>query len=331
MADLFKKSREKIRKWVVNVTQAISNQQGSVIVLVAIGLVVLLGCASLVIDVGLLYTSRSRLVNTADAAALAGAQELPMNPEMAREVAREYVLANGVSEDELVIEIGADQQSITVKPRQNVHFLFARVLGFTEQEVHASATAFTGSLTGTIGVVPFSIEEQELLGGMEYVLKEGAWRDEGSTGAALEEDGKMHGWYGALDPDNIPGGGANEYRERVKNGYQTILRVGDRLLIETGNMSGPTCDGVEYRIAQCKNGCTYSDHDLDCPRVMIIPVIRVVSSEEVEITGFAAFFLEGVGGQGKDNYVVGRFVKMVASGELGGGTDYGAYAVKLLH
>jgi hypothetical protein len=56
-----------------------------------------------------------------------------------------------------------------------------------------------------------------------------------------------------------------------------------------------------------------------------------VSSGEVEITGFAAFFLDGVGGSGNDNYVLGRFVKMVVSGESGGGTDYGAYAVKLLH
>jgi hypothetical protein len=69
----------------------------------------------------------------------------------------------------------------------------------------------------------------------------------------------------------------------------------------------------------------------DCPRVMIVPMVRPVSSGEVEITGFAAFFLEGVGGSGNDNYVLGRFVKMVVSGESGGGTDYGAYAVKLLH
>lgn len=320
---MFRRCRGKIDKLIVNITQAISNEQGAVLVLVALGLVVLLGCASLVIDVGLLYTSRSRLMNTADAAALAGAQELPMNPDLAMEVARVYVLSNGISEDELLVEIGADQQSITVKPQQDVHFLFARVLGFTDQEVSASATAFTGSLTGAIGVVPFSIEEQELERGMEYVLKQGA----GGT-AVAGSDGKMHGWYGALDYD---GGGADQYREHIKNGYQTILRVGDRILIESGNMSGPTAQGVEYRIAQCKKGCSHNDFDPECPRVMLIPVIRVVSSEEVEITGFAAFFLEGVGGHGIDNYVIGRFVKMVISGELGGGTDYGAYAVKLLH
>jgi len=63
------------------------------------GVVVLLGCASLVTDVGLLYTSRNRLINAADAAALAGAQELPDKPEMAEAVAREYAKDNGVLED----------------------------------------------------------------------------------------------------------------------------------------------------------------------------------------------------------------------------------------
>lgn len=73
--------------------------------------------------------------------------------------------------------------------------------------------------------------------------------------------------------------------------------MGDRIPIETGNMSGPTSQGVECRIEQCKKGCTHSNFDLECPRIMIVPMIKVVSSAEVEITGFAAFFLEGVGAQ----------------------------------
>jgi len=291
-----------------------------------LGMVVLLGCASLVTDVGLLYTSRNRLINAADAAALAGAQELPDKPEMAEAVAREYAKDNGVLEDNVEVEVSADRKSITVKPHQNVRFLFARVLGFTQQEVVAEATALTAPLSGAIGVVPFSIEEQVLEIGKQYVLKEGA------GGPAIEgADGKMSGWYGALDPDNHQGGGANDYRERIKYGYQMMLRVGDRVLVEEGNMSGPTTEGVQYRIDQCKEGCTFEDFDKDCPRVMIVPVVKPVNSKEVEIRGFAVFFLEGVQGQGNENNVIGRFVKTVYPGELGGGAEYGAYAVKLIH
>jgi len=50
--------------------------KGAVIVLVAILLVVLLGCAALAIDIGYLYVARAELQRTADAAAMAGAQAL---------------------------------------------------------------------------------------------------------------------------------------------------------------------------------------------------------------------------------------------------------------
>jgi uncharacterized membrane protein len=48
-----------------------------VVVLVVVMLVVLLGFAALVIDVGYAYYAHRQLQASADAAALAGAQELP--------------------------------------------------------------------------------------------------------------------------------------------------------------------------------------------------------------------------------------------------------------
>ncbi|MDN5375576.1 MAG: hypothetical protein PWQ39_616 [Thermacetogenium sp.] len=320
----------------VNIIKILSGERGTALVLVAFALVVILGCASLVTDIGLVYTTRTRLINTADAAALAGVQELPGEPERAREVAEEYAAANGISPEELVVEVAADRRSLTVRPHRQVQFLFARVLGFTGQDVEAAATAVVAPLTGASGVVPFSIEEQELEFGREYVLKEGA----GNGPAQDGDDGKKHGWYGALDLDNSPGGGADDYRERVKNGYPGLLRVGDRVLTEAGNMSGPTTEAVNYRIGRCREGCTFENAQRGCPRVVIVPVVRVVEwqgnhPKEVEIRGFAAFFLEGVGGQGKDNYVAGRFIRTVASGELTEemqeGQDYGLYGVRLVH
>ena len=45
--------------------------------MVALLLGVLLGFAALVVDVGMMYTEKAKLQNAADAAALAGAQNLP--------------------------------------------------------------------------------------------------------------------------------------------------------------------------------------------------------------------------------------------------------------
>jgi len=51
-------------------------RKGTIIVLVAILLMVLLGCAALAVDIGYLYVARAELQRAADAAAMAGAQAL---------------------------------------------------------------------------------------------------------------------------------------------------------------------------------------------------------------------------------------------------------------
>src|SRR5690606_21957458 len=73
------------------------NEKGSALFLTAIAMVVLLGFAALVTDVGLLYLNRYQLANAADAAALAGVQELPWSSWSAERRALAYGELNGVT------------------------------------------------------------------------------------------------------------------------------------------------------------------------------------------------------------------------------------------
>lgn len=314
----------------VNIKHIFCGNGGSVVVLAAAAMVVLLGFVALVADVGILYTTRTRLANAADAAALAGAQELPVDPAQATAAAGEYAENNGVGTDEIAIEVAPDCRSVTVEAHRRVSFFFARVLGIGGGDVKARATAAVFPLAGAVGVVPFSIEEQELVFGRQYVLKEGA----GDGGSSLGDDGRMYGWFGALDLDHDQGDGASEYKETVINGYHSMIRVGEIIDVETGNMSGPTAVGVSGRIEQCRDGCTFENFKRDCPRLVIVPVVRYLGEsgarKRVEVRGFAAFFLEGVEGRGRDNDVVGRFVRTVYPGETGDARDYGVEAVKLI-
>jgi hypothetical protein len=70
------------------------------------------------------------------------------------------------------------------------------------------------------------------------------------------------------------------------------------------------------------------------PRILIVPVIdslTVHGRSEVLIVGFAAFFLEGVGGHGNNNYVTGKFMQMVMPGDISTGvTGYGLYGSTLI-
>ncbi|MDI6638486.1 MAG: hypothetical protein QME82_06230, partial [Bacillota bacterium] len=71
-----------------------------------------------------------------------------------------------------------------------------------------------------------------------------------------------------------------------------------------------------------------------CPRVLLVPVADFDPEElhgrsKVRLVGFAAFFLEGVGGYGNKCEVTGRFIRWAVDGELGGAGDYGVVASRL--
>lgn len=131
-----------------------ADERGQAAVLMALMLVVLLGFAALVIDVGYAYYVKRSLQASADAAALAGAQELP-DPAAAEAVAENYSGIDG-SKNERVnvpdVEITADAKcmaiapcrpanAITVTQTAEVQTKFARLLGVEDFEVRATSTA----------------------------------------------------------------------------------------------------------------------------------------------------------------------------------------------
>lgn len=101
-------------------------------------------------------------------------------------------------------------------------------------------------------------------------------------------------------------------------------------------MSGPTSTGVNYRVAQDPSS-TYLTVQPGSERLVVIPVIDsldVKGRKGVTIVGFAVFFLEGVGGSGKNNYVTGRFMKMAVVGDVNkdpNASSYGAYSAVLIN
>ncbi|MGD0204932.1 MAG: vWA domain-containing protein [Dehalococcoidia bacterium] len=69
---------------------------GQGLVLAALVMIVILGFAAMAVDVGYWFSQKGEVQNAVDAAALAGARELPNNYQQAQAKAREYLLKNGV-------------------------------------------------------------------------------------------------------------------------------------------------------------------------------------------------------------------------------------------
>jgi hypothetical protein len=125
-------------------------EKGSVILLVALMLTVLLGCAAFVVDLGMAYVEKGKLQNVADAAALAGAQDLPAAAGTAINTAKDYAELNGVPEADTsaTAPYSGNSAKIEVVCTKNIQYTFARVLGFTDTDLSARAVAQNCSWAG---------------------------------------------------------------------------------------------------------------------------------------------------------------------------------------
>ena len=303
------------------------DQRGLALVMVTAGMVALLGFAALVTDIGLLVLNKERLSNAVDAAALAGAHELPVNPVLAGTTAVNYALLNGCNSDTPLISADNSHpdSKITVTATKVVNFTFARVLGINSGAVSARATARVAGLTSYIGAAPLAVPNQTFDFNTLYTLKQGSNSPDPSPLGS--------GTYGAL---SLGGNGAKTYADNLKDGYGQKVSVGEIIDTETGNISNPTVEAIDYRISKSSPSDTYTNFSPDCPRILIIPVYQPVTIESgqvksIKVVGFAAFFVEKVAGQGNENYIDGYFVKMVANGDSDfSQADYGLQGVKLV-
>jgi hypothetical protein len=147
---------------------------------------------------------------------------------------------------------------------------------------------------GSIGdIIPICITPYSLIVGEEYKLKYGG--GEGSMGN-----------YGCLA---LGGEGSTLYEENITYGYGGELKVGDIILTEPGNNSGPTNRGINARISGHEDE-TYSDYSTSSPRVVTIPIVDHLPEgrAEVRVIGFGKFFLEEVGGAGNNCYIVATYL-----------------------
>jgi hypothetical protein len=141
---------------------------------------------------------------------------------------------------------------------------------------------FGGGLApwGVVPIVATDLKDFGYASNTVYIIKQ-------SGGEALTP-----GNFGCLDLDGNHGGGANDYEDRIKYGYEGTLEIGDLIYPETGNMAGPTVDGVQYRI----------DNNLLDMRIPVVSGFGNGQSDQVEIIGFLNFRLtQGATSEGNGN------------------------------
>jgi hypothetical protein len=164
-------------------------QRGAVLVIVAAGLVTLLGATALAVDVGFFYLVKNQLQNAADAAVLAGAQGLLIDPGNYRDdgVAKQWAIKYAGLNQAAGKPVALSPSEITfcsdgrlsdcstnpfgirsvirVAMTRSVPTLFGGVLGISQVSIQVTAAAAAVETSGGTGAPsggwrPFAIPDQ---------------------------------------------------------------------------------------------------------------------------------------------------------------------------
>lgn len=298
------------------------NEEGAIAVMVALLMVVLLGVAALVVDLGMVYAERAQLQNGADAAALAIAQDCSLgncgNPaSTARELANQNS-NDGASAAAPVLTgntVTVRTSTLTKDGATAVRHWFAPVLGIDATAVSAVAKASWGS-PSKASVFPFTAPK---------CMFDAAPSGESATEIWITKDSTCTGANGATLP-----GAFGWLDEDDKKSCRASVDIDQVIEGDPGKSAPQNCDGLDGS-------------------AILLPVYVSKSGNgnnvDYVIDGFAAFrvtahswpsALKSEPGCNHCAGIKGRFIRLVSLEDLQsfgveelGGRSYNAFFVAL--
>jgi hypothetical protein len=298
------------------------NQRGQSLVLSILFLTVLIGMSVMVIDVGSWYRADRKLQANADAAALAGAHELPANTAAAEATALAYADKNDGGLEAKNVKFRttfAPHDTIEVVADRPAPGFFAQLFGRDTVDVRAKAVARTGVLGSAVGAAPIAIDyrHEMLQCGVD------CWDEDHETTLDFEKVGP--GAFRLLNIDGSYGGtGLQDIGDWIGNG---LNKEAD---IDRWYYSDP---GMKPNSSHVKDALDFRDET-----ELLLPVYNETRAQgagfEYYVIGWAVFHVTGYVIHGStEAYISGYFVDMVWAGipsPSKGSPSFGARAVTLI-
>ena len=306
----------------------IRNDRGQATVITLVFLVVLLGMAALVLDIGSWYRADRATQSTADAAALAGAQALPYDTANARALATQYANKNGggVSGGDITITsspYGAND-TIRVQVHRTAAGVFTKLFGVNQVGVGSKATARASLMQSAQYVAPIGVNvKHPMLKGTSACPCFGPGY---TTTLPLGKTGAP-GSFDLLNIDGSSGGtGGQILAKWILQGYSGYLPIGS-YLSDTGSKWNDSL--VQNALEQRMN----------TNPVLLFPVYDTLSGTGsnaiYHVVGWAAFHITGHSANGNGGQITGWFERIDWDGiestaSDGSNPDLGVRVVKLI-
>jgi len=268
-----------------------ASQRGAVIVLLTAAMVAILACAGLALDVSHQLINKTRLQNTVDAAALAGAKILDETADTALAAAAVQAMFDDNADDPGNFELNnasltpTVQFSNTVAPFvpgttpamyvrviQNGFVLPAwliQVIGIGQKTVGATAVAGPSpTINYSCNLVPLIICADDpladpSLGGSYWGFDDGELkRLKAGTDPGCPDAENSVG-DGNFQLAALGGTGADVVRENLAGGYNGCAYAGDTIPTQPGNIVGPVVQGINTRFNEFSGPISPGDYPPD--------------------------------------------------------------------
>ena len=289
-------------------------ESGQAMLFVVFAILGLVGIASLVIDGGSWFRTQRQVQTAADAAALAGAQNLPLDQPGARTAANDYAQQNfsGIAAPTVTFPSVGEIDVVAAKP---VSGILLPALNATAR-AHARAQISAPSMLKNVAPIAVykdyaCIVTNPTCFGTTVVL-------------GFDEDNPYDptkSKFGLLDLDRDGSAGSGDMKTWLDNGYPDFLPV---------NTTYPPANGE-------KNGIQSNlQSAADAHRVLLFPVYDSATVTGYHVIGWAAFVIDDIGKwTGKEHVLTGHFVTFLATDLAAGNpitdlsSDFGVHVISL--
>jgi Flp pilus assembly protein TadG len=300
-------------------------EDGQMIVIFALCLLVIVAMTGLVVDGGDTFLQRRDLQNVADTSAMAGAYSYVMTSQTDTAVtsATDNAVTNGIYDGDATganfavqVAPGAGGMTVKVDVTKRHRNSFAAVVGFASWKVSATATALVGAPNGTYGLMPVIFNEKTFL---KYGFGPDSERGFDEPGSGTEDvpqtDLSFNWTVFCTGGGNTCNGDSSDVDDLI-NGH------GEKIRITLNDQIGPLNAGAHATLFDNMAQWLGSE----------FPVAIV--DDAGQLKGFAIFHMTGTVG-GSTKQVRGYFVtkndpNFVIDPTAASGTSaFGGYVVKL--
>jgi putative Flp pilus-assembly TadE/G-like protein len=284
----------------------LKSERGQAFVLVAVAMVMLLGMAALALDVGNWFRDKRRLQGTVDAAALAGAQQLPNDSAGAQSMALNYANKNGgdvAGADIVVTSHYMPNDTIEVNGRRNDPGIFSKVVGVPSANITAHAKAEVGPPAQALHVAPMVVFCDHPL--IQNCNNSHTPQFNLPTTMNYDPMGAP-GAFGMLELDGGTGTvGTSTEAAWISQGFDKYLGIGKY-------NSDP---GAKFSSQNVQSALDSRMHT-----VLLFPVFKTLdnngSNAQYDIIGWIGFYLTGYTVNGNNATLTGYFTSYIAEGIL---------------